>query len=63
VLLGDGELPIRDALRSLHERGYAAAISVESEKRWHPELAEPEIAYPQHLALLHQYERDLSLTP
>jgi sugar phosphate isomerase/epimerase len=63
VLLGEGELPIRDALRDLHGRGYAGAISVEWEKRWHPELAEPEIAYPQHLAVLHRYEQDLSLTP
>jgi sugar phosphate isomerase/epimerase len=63
VLLGEGEVPIQRALQGLHERGYAGAISVEWEKRWHPELAEPEIAYPQHLALLHRYERDLSLTP
>ena len=63
VLLGEGELPIQSALQRLQERRYPGAISVEWEKRWHPELAEPEIAYPQHLALLHRYERDLSLTP
>ncbi|MBV9357121.1 MAG: sugar phosphate isomerase/epimerase [Chloroflexi bacterium] len=63
VLLGEGEVPIPDALRGLLEHGYVGAISVEWEKRWHPELAEPEIAYPQHLALLRSYERELSLTP
>jgi sugar phosphate isomerase/epimerase len=63
VLLGDGELPVRDALQGLHDRTYTGAISVEWEKRWHPELAEPEVAYPQHLAVLHRYERELSLTP
>src|SRR5260370_33340003 len=27
-------------------------ISVEWEKRWHPEIEEPEVALPQHLQLL-----------
>jgi hypothetical protein len=36
--------------------GYDAGwLSVEWEKKWHPELAEPEIALPQHSAKLREY--------
>ena len=59
LLLGEGQIPVKDTLRLLKERGYADFISVEWEKKWHPELAEPEIAYPQHIALLREYVRDM----
>jgi len=32
--------------------GYPHWISVECEKRWHPEIEPPEVALPQHLSLL-----------
>jgi len=32
--------------------GYPRWISVEWEKRWHPEIEPPEVALPQHLDLL-----------
>ncbi len=57
LLLGEGEIPVKEALRLLHERGYHDFVSVEWEKKWHPEIAEPEVAYPQHLALLQEYVR------
>jgi sugar phosphate isomerase/epimerase len=57
--LGQGEIPVRDGLRLLKQRGYDDFISVEWEKKWHPELAEPEVAYPQHLELLQTYLREL----
>ena len=52
VLLGAGEVPVRDMLGLLAAGGYPHWISVEWEKRWHPEIAEPEVALPQHLELL-----------
>jgi sugar phosphate isomerase/epimerase len=60
LLLGEGEIPVKDALRLLNARGYDDFISVEWEKKWHPELAEPEVAYPQHLAVLREYVREFS---
>jgi len=42
-------------LALLAEAGYQGFISVEWEKRWHPEIEEPEIALPQHLAVLTQW--------
>jgi len=59
LLLGDGEIPVRDALRLLKQRGYDDFISVEWEKKWHPELAEPEVAFPHHIALLKTYMSEL----
>jgi sugar phosphate isomerase/epimerase len=52
VLLGEGDVPVRPMLGLLAAGGYRHWISVEWEKRWHPEIAEPEVALPQHLALL-----------
>jgi sugar phosphate isomerase/epimerase len=47
VLLGDGELPLRDCVKALAGIGYDGWISLETEKRWHPEGPEPEASVPQ----------------
>ena len=52
VLLGEGEVPVADMLALLAAGGYQHWISVEWEKRWHPEIEEPQVALPQHLELL-----------
>ena len=52
VLGGEGEVPVREQLQALREHGYQGYVSVEWEKKWHPEIAEPEVALPQHLAWL-----------
>ena len=59
VLLGEGDVAVKEALRLLAQRGYAGYVSVEWEKKWHPELAEPEEAFPQHLAVLREYLREI----
>jgi sugar phosphate isomerase/epimerase len=59
VLLGEGDIPVKEGLRQLKLRGYNDFVSVEWEKKWHPELADPEDAFPQHLAVLQQYVREL----
>jgi sugar phosphate isomerase/epimerase len=55
VLLGEGEVPVREMLGLLAAGGYRGWISVEWEKRWHPEIAEPQIALPQHLRVLAEW--------
>ncbi|MFZ0215160.1 MAG: sugar phosphate isomerase/epimerase family protein [Candidatus Dormiibacterota bacterium] len=55
VLLGEGEVPVRASLDVLRRHGYQGWVSVEWEKKWHPEIPEPEIALPQHADLLHQW--------
>jgi sugar phosphate isomerase/epimerase len=55
VLLGEGEVPVKEMLGLLAAGGYRGWISVEWEKRWHPEIAEPEVALPQHLSVLAEW--------
>ena len=55
VLLGEGEVPVIQMLGLLTAGGYQGWISVEWEKRWHPEIAEPQIALPQHLRVLAEW--------
>lgn len=49
VLPGDGELPLAEGLQVLQTEGYDGWIMFEHEKRWHPELTEPEEAYPEFM--------------
>jgi sugar phosphate isomerase/epimerase len=55
TLLGQGEVPIRSCLDALRMAGYSGWLSVEWEKRWHPELAEPEVALPQFAEVLRSW--------
>ena len=52
VLLGAGEVPVAEMIALLTAHGYTGPVSVEWEKRWHPEIEPAEIALPQHQALL-----------
>jgi sugar phosphate isomerase/epimerase len=55
VLLGEGEVPVRRMLGLLAAGGYPGWISVEWEKRWHPEIEAPELALPQHRRILAEW--------
>lgn len=55
VLLGEGEVPVREMLSVLAGHGYEGAISVEWEKGWHPEIEDAEVALPQHIELLRKW--------
>ncbi|HTJ56588.1 MAG TPA: sugar phosphate isomerase/epimerase family protein [Devosiaceae bacterium] len=50
VKLGEGELPWREAIGLLKEAGYDGWLTFEWEKRWHPEIAAPEEAFPHFVA-------------
>jgi len=52
VPLGEGDVPVRESIDALRLGGYDGWMTVEWEKRWHPELAEPEVALPRELATL-----------
>lgn len=52
VLLGKGDVPVREAVKLLEHSGYNGFYSLEWEKLWHPELEEPEVAltlYPEEI--------------
>jgi sugar phosphate isomerase/epimerase len=59
VLLGQGEVPCRTIVELLHRQGYRGYISAEWEKKWHPEIEEPEVAMPQHAQVLRQWFGEL----
>jgi sugar phosphate isomerase/epimerase len=54
-LLGDGDIPVVECLQQLRQIGYDGYVSVEWEKRWHPSIPEPEIAFPQYADKLREY--------
>jgi hypothetical protein len=55
--LGEGELAphVRGALEHLARRGFDGHVSVDWEKHWHPEIAEPEVALPHFASTLRDY--------
>jgi sugar phosphate isomerase/epimerase len=55
TLLGLGVIPLREIVSALRERSYEGWLSVEWEKKWHPDLEEPEVALPQHADKLREY--------
>ncbi|HEY0754538.1 MAG TPA: sugar phosphate isomerase/epimerase [Ktedonobacteraceae bacterium] len=52
VLAGAGDVPLGAICATLKEHGYAGYLTLEWEKKWHPEIAEPEIALPQAASYL-----------
>lgn len=55
VLTGTGEVPVRETVRVLAKAGYRGYYCFEWEKRWHPEIEEPEIAIPHFAKIMKEY--------
>jgi sugar phosphate isomerase/epimerase len=55
TLLGQGEVPIFEAINALSKGGYKGYYSFEWEKLWHPEIAEPEIALADYPKVMKQH--------
>ena len=55
VLLGEGDVPLQEMLDLLIAGGYDGYAILEWEKRWHPTLQEPEIAFPQYVSKMHEW--------
>lgn len=55
VLMGEGEVPNRSVINLLHVNGYQGYLSIEWEKKWHPDIEEPEIALPQHAQVVRDW--------
>ncbi len=53
-LLGEGDLPLAEIMHTLQAGGYDGYLTLEWEKRWVPELAEPEVAFPHFVAYMQQ---------
>jgi sugar phosphate isomerase/epimerase len=55
VLLGQGEVPLKEAAMLLEKDDYQGFYSFEWEKRWMPKVEEPEIAFPQYVKEIKTY--------
>lgn len=55
VLMGNGEVPNRAVINLLRTHGYQGDLSIEWEKKWHPDIEEPEIALPQHAQVVQSW--------
>lgn len=49
VLPGEGDIPLREIVGLLKKIDYQGYLSFEWEKMWHPEIPEPEIAFPRYI--------------
>jgi sugar phosphate isomerase/epimerase len=55
VLTGAGEVPVKETVKVLAAGGYGGYYSFEWEKRWHPEIEEPEVAIPHFAKVIREY--------
>jgi len=55
VLTGTGEIPVKETVRVLAAHGYKGYYCFEWEKRWHPEIVEPEISFPHYAKTIREY--------
>ena len=57
VLTGTGEVPVREQIEALAQIGYRGLYSFEWEKRWHPEIEEPDVAIAHYAEVASEYLR------
>jgi len=55
VLTGTGDVPVRRQVQALVTLGYRGYYNFEWEKRWHPEIEEPEIAFAHFATVATEY--------
>lgn len=63
VLTGRGEVPVKRQIEVLARSGYRGFYSLEWEKRWHPELDEPEVAFADFATVASGYLRSAGVRP
>lgn len=51
-LMGEGDLPLAEFHDVLRAGGYDGFYTLEWEKQWHPEIAEPEVAFPRYVEFM-----------
>lgn len=55
VLTGRGEVPVKQQVQLLVDIGYKGYYSFEWEKAWHPDIEDPEIAFPEYAEVMTKY--------
>jgi hypothetical protein len=48
-------VPVKETVKALAAAGYRGYYCFEWEKKWHPEIEEPEIAFPHYAKVMREY--------
>jgi sugar phosphate isomerase/epimerase len=56
VLLGEGEVPVDEAVKLLLNSGYDGWYACEWEKKWHAEIEEPDVTFPHFARYMRRLE-------
>jgi len=62
VLTGTGTVPVKETVSVLVKSGYKGYYCYEWEKAWHPEIEEPEVAFPHYAETMRRYLNDAGLS-
>jgi sugar phosphate isomerase/epimerase len=52
TMIGEGQVPVEEIVGILKMGGYDGWLSLEFEKKWKPELEEPEVSLPAYMAYI-----------
>ena len=63
VLIGAGNVPVKEQVRVLAKGGYKGYYCFEWEKKWHPEIEEPDVAFPQYAKAVGEYLAEAGVKP
>lgn len=56
-LVGEGDVPVAEIVALLRREGYEGWLTYEWEKKWAPEIAEPEVAFPHYVRYMRPLAR------
>jgi sugar phosphate isomerase/epimerase len=63
VLTGSGTVAVRDTVAVLAKGGYRGYYGFEWEKAWHPEIEDPEVAFPHYADFMRGALADAGVKP
>ena len=58
VLIGKGDVPVKAQVKTLAAAGYKGYYCFEWEKKWHPEIEDPEVAFPHYAKTMTEYLKE-----
>lgn len=63
VLTGSGDVPVKTQVDVLARGGYKGYYCFEWEKKWHPEIEDPEVAFPHYARVMTEYLKAADVQP
>jgi sugar phosphate isomerase/epimerase len=58
VLTGTGDVPVKAQVKTLAGAGYQGYYCFEWEKKWHPEIEDPEVSFPHYAKTMADYLKE-----